>query len=81
MKTSRDSCSDQVSGMPRALLMNSDAIVRYIAVPSRLNEYPVGTTIPTTGRETPRCSIFAMSRGSAVSDDEVATISRYSWRR
>jgi hypothetical protein len=38
MKTNRDSCSDQVSGIPRALLMNSEAIVRYIAVPSRLNE-------------------------------------------
>ena len=29
----------------------------------------------------PRCSILAISRGSAVSEDEVATISRYSWRR
>ena len=47
-------------------------------MPSRLKEYPVGTVMPTTGFETPRCSILAMSRGSADSDDEVPTISRYS---
>lgn len=34
--------------------------------------------MPTTGRLTPRCSILAMSRGSADSDDEVETISRNS---
>ena len=34
-------------------------------MPSRLNEYPVGTVMPTTGFETPRCSILAMRRGSA----------------
>ena len=49
-----------------------------MAVPSRLNEYPVGTVIPTTGLETPKCSILAISRGSAVSDDEEDTISRNS---
>ena len=37
--------------------------------------------MPTTGLETPRCSIFTISRGRAVSEDEVATMSRYSWRR
>ena len=47
-------------------------------MPSRLNEYPVGTVMPTTGFETPRCSILAMRRGSAASDDEVPTMSRYS---
>ena len=71
----------ELSMLPRALLMNNDAIVKYIAVPSRLNEYPVGTTIPTTGRDTPRCSSFAINRGSAVSEEDVATISRYYCRR
>jgi hypothetical protein len=43
-----------------------------------LNEYPVGTTIPAAGWLTPACSVFAISRGSVVSDDEVETISRNS---
>ena len=34
--------------------------------------------MPTTGLLTPRCSIFAMSRGSADSDEEVDRISRNS---
>ena len=37
--------------------------------------------MPTTGFATPRCSILAMSRGSADSDEEVPTISRYSRAR
>ncbi len=37
--------------------------------------------MPTTGREMPRCSILATSRGSADSEDEVETISRYSRAR
>ena len=41
----------------------------------------MGTTTPTTGLETPRCSILAISRGSAASDDEVEKISRYSRAR
>ena len=38
----------------------------------------MGTTMPTTGLQTPACSIFAMRRGSAVSEDEVETMSRNS---
>ncbi len=34
--------------------------------------------MPTTGLLTPRCSIFAMSRGSADSEEEVDRISRNS---
>ena len=52
-----------------------------MAVPSRLNEYPVGTTTPTVERETPRCSILAISRGSADSEDDVDTIRRNSRAR
>ena len=52
-----------------------------MAVPSRLNEYPVGTVMPTTGLDTPRCSILAIRRGRAASDEEVLTISRYSRAR
>ena len=37
--------------------------------------------MPTTGLATPRCSIFAMRRGSADSDEDVPTISRYSRAR
>ena len=37
--------------------------------------------MPTVGLATPRCSILAISRGSADSDDEVDTISRYSRAR
>ncbi len=37
--------------------------------------------MPTTGRETPRCSIFAMSRGSADSDDDVERMRRNSRAR
>ena len=49
-----------------------------MAVPSRLNEYPVGIVIPATDLDTPTCSIFAMRRGSATSLDDVETMSRYS---
>jgi hypothetical protein len=52
-----------------------------MAVPSRLNEYPVGTTIPTVVGCTPACCILAISRGSADFDDDVATINRYSRAR
>ena len=38
MKSSSEICSPTDSGWPMALAMNSEAIVRYIAVPSRLNE-------------------------------------------
>ncbi|SLJ82254.1 Uncharacterised protein [Mycobacteroides abscessus subsp. abscessus] len=41
----------------------------------------MGTTTPTVVRCTPRCSILAISRGSADSDDEVPTMSRYSLAR
>ena len=37
--------------------------------------------MPTTARWMPRCSIFAMSRGSADSLEDVPTISRYSRAR
>ncbi len=37
--------------------------------------------MPTTGLLTPRCSIFAMSRGSADSEEEVDRISRNSRER
>jgi len=48
-------------------------------VPSRLNEYPVGTTSPTTDLEQPSRSSFSISEGSALSDDEVpSTISNSS---
>ena len=40
-------------------------------MPSRLNEYPVGMTIPTTPREQPSRSSFSIMRGSTDSDDEV----------
>jgi hypothetical protein len=46
--------------------------------PVEVEEYPVGTTIPATGWLTPACSILAISRGSAVSDEDVARISRNS---
>ena len=38
----------------------------------------MGTVTPTTGLDTPRCSIFAIRRGSAASEEEVEKISRYS---
>src|SRR5712692_2966769 len=47
-------------------------------VPSRLNEYPVGTTRPTTGFAQPRYSSFAISRGRADSDEEVPSTMRIS---
>ncbi len=37
--------------------------------------------MPTTGLLTPRCSIFAISRGSADSEEEVDRISRNSRAR
>ena len=43
-------------------------------VPSRLNEYPVGMTMPTVWRDAPAASSFASSRGSTVSDDDVPTM-------
>ena len=41
----------------------------------------MGTVTPTTGLETPRCSILAIRRGSAASEEEVEKISRYSRAR
>ena len=41
----------------------------------------MGTVTPTTGLETPRCSILAMRRGRAASEEEVEKISRYSRAR
>ena len=49
-------------------------------VPSRLNEYPAGTTRPTTGFEQPRVSILAISPGNAVSEDEVPITRKISSR-
>ena len=40
-------------------------------VPSRLNEYPDGTTSPTTDFEQPSRSSFCINGTSADSDDEV----------
>src|SRR3954447_4784397 len=43
-------------------------------VPSRLNEYPVGSTTPTVCLEAPASWSLASSRGSTVSDDDVPTM-------
>ena len=40
-------------------------------VPSRLNEYPDGTTRPTTERWHPSFSSLSISRGSTDSDEDV----------
>src|SRR5437870_3781145 len=40
-------------------------------VPSRLNEYPEGTTRPTTDFEQPSSSSFRISPGRAGSEEEV----------
>ena len=50
-------------------------------MPSRLKEYPVGTTTPTVDWSTPAWPILAISRGRADSEDEVETISRNSRAR
>ena len=47
-------------------------------VPSRLNEYPVGITSPTTEVSQPRFSILAIMRGSTDSEDEVPSTMRSS---
>ena len=47
------------------------AMERYMDVPSRLNEYPVGITSPTTGLEQPNFSIFNIILGSTDSDEDV----------
>src|SRR5215207_9585879 len=39
-------------------------------VPSRLNEYPVGSTTPTLWRDAPARSSLTSIRGSTVSDDD-----------
>jgi hypothetical protein len=44
---------------------------RYIVVPSRLKEYPAGTTRPTTDFVHPILSSFSISDGSPASDEEV----------
>ena len=44
-------------------------------VPSRLKEYPVGTTSPTTDFEAPSRSSFSISWGSALSEDDVPNTS------
>ena len=40
-------------------------------VPSRLNEYPVGMTSPTTDSSQPSSSMRAIILGSTLSEDEV----------
>ena len=49
-------------------------------MPSRLNEYPVGITRPTTGFEHPRFSILTIIRGSTDSDEDVPRTIRISSR-
>src|SRR3954453_20565054 len=43
-------------------------------VPSRLTEYPVGSTTPTVCLDAPALCSLASSRGSTVSEDEVPTM-------
>ena len=47
-------------------------------VPSRLNEYPVGSTMLTVERDAPADSSLASRRGSTVSDEDVPTMMRIS---
>ena len=47
-------------------------------VPSRLKEYPVGTTSPTTERLHPACSSLRISDGSADSEELVPSTSQSS---
>src|SRR5690606_29114049 len=56
---------------PKACVRKITAIERYIEVPSRLKEYPVGMTRPITDREQPKRSIFCIIKGSTDSEDEV----------
>ena len=52
-----------------------------MAVPSRLNEYPVGSTSPTTPRLQPSRSSFISSRGSTGSLEEVPSTTSSSSRK
>src|SRR6476469_9620932 len=70
--------------IPMAWAINIAQITWHMHVPSRLNEYPIGTTNPTTCSEQPAYSSFLISEGSAVSEDVVArttNISSFKYRR
>jgi hypothetical protein len=71
-------CAGRLIGVFVACAMKIAAIVRYTAEPARLNEYPVGTTSPTTVRRSPRFSSLAIKRGIAISADVVPMIRKIS---
>ena len=62
-----------LSGMsiPAACAAKTDAMARYNVLPSRLNEYPVGSTNATMRRGTPNFSIAVIAWGNAASLDAV----------
>src|ERR1700733_4886995 len=60
------------SGVSVACARNTTTVARYRQVPSRLNEYPVGTTRPTTVSSQPSARILRITCGSTVSVEVVA---------
>src|SRR2546421_4145609 len=60
--------------------MKTTQIGTTTATPSRLNEYPVGTTSPTTLRLQPKPSSRPMSCGRTLSDEDVPSTTYSSLR-
>src|SRR6185437_5364175 len=60
------------NGVFVACARNTTTVAKYRHVPSRLNEYPVGITNPTTDSSHPSSRSLCISRGNTVSVDVVA---------